>query len=124
MSLNAPHDCYTRLSAEHHLANGAPPSQQRSVPRPPRQPRTLRHQAVRLGLARAAFSQADVYLLDDPLSAVDAPVAAHLFERCIGGAGALLAGRTRVLVTHQVGRMRVPPLPRLTAYPERLLSMP
>lgn len=42
---------------------------------------------------------ADTYLLDDPLSAVDAHVASHLFERCIKGT---LAGTTRVLVTHQL----------------------
>lgn len=44
--------------------------------------------------------QADLYLLDDPLSAVDAHVGRHLFDKCIRG---LLGGRTRVLVTHQVG---------------------
>ncbi|KNE64153.1 hypothetical protein AMAG_19124 [Allomyces macrogynus ATCC 38327] len=42
----------------------------------------------------------DVVLLDDVLSAVDAPTAAHLFQQCILGE---LSGRTRVLVTHNVG---------------------
>ena len=40
----------------------------------------------------------EIYLLDDPLSAVDAHVAQHLFEQCITG---LLRDKTRILVTHQ-----------------------
>ena len=39
-----------------------------------------------------------IYLLDDPLSAVDAKVGKHLFEKCIDG---FLGGRVRILVTHQ-----------------------
>ncbi|EGD79314.1 ABC transporter [Salpingoeca rosetta] len=56
-------------------------------------------QKARVSLARAVYRQADVYLLDDPLSAVDAKVGRVLFEECICG---LLAGKTRVLATHQV----------------------
>lgn len=56
-------------------------------------------QRARVGLARAAYSNADIYLLDDPLSAVDATVGRHLFDRCIKQ---FLAGRIRILVTHQV----------------------
>uniref|UniRef100_A0A7S2SS28 ATP-dependent transporter ycf16 n=1 Tax=Rhizochromulina marina TaxID=1034831 RepID=A0A7S2SS28_9STRA len=56
-------------------------------------------QQQRVALARAAYADADVYLLDDPLSAVDAHVAKHLFEKCICK---LLRSKTRVLVTHQV----------------------
>lgn len=52
-------------------------------------------------LARAVYRCADIYLLDDPLSAVDAHVGCHLFERCIGPKG-FLAEATRILVTHQV----------------------
>ncbi|KNE73339.1 hypothetical protein AMAG_17563 [Allomyces macrogynus ATCC 38327] len=57
-------------------------------------------QKSRLSLARACYTDTDVVLLDDVLSAVDAPTAAHLFQQCILGE---LAGRTRVLVTHNVG---------------------
>ncbi|KNC96889.1 uncharacterized protein SPPG_07717 [Spizellomyces punctatus DAOM BR117] len=56
-------------------------------------------QKARISLARAAYSPAAFVLMDDPLSAVDAPTARHLFEHCILG---LLGGRTRVLVTHAV----------------------
>ena len=38
-------------------------------------------QKARVNLARAAYHEADVYPLDDPLSAVDAAVSRHLFER-------------------------------------------
>lgn len=44
-------------------------------------------------------ADADVYLLDDPLSAVDAHVGRHIFDECVCGA---LAAKTRVLVTHQL----------------------
>lgn len=46
---------------------------------------------------------ADVYLLDDPLSAVDPHVGRHLFNECIGPRGRLACqNATRILVTHQV----------------------
>ena len=56
-------------------------------------------QRVRVSLARALYSDADIYLLDDPLSAVDAKVGKHLFENCICG---FLSGKSRVFVTHQM----------------------
>lgn len=40
-------------------------------------------QRARLCLARAVYHEADVYLLDDPLSAVDGPLARHIFEKCV-----------------------------------------
>ena len=59
-------------------------------------------QKQRVGLARAAYQEAEIVLLDDPLSAVDAHVGKHLFERLIGPGG-LLRDRTRILVTHNLG---------------------
>uniref|UniRef100_A0A8B9ZTY5 Multidrug resistance-associated protein 1 n=1 Tax=Anas zonorhyncha TaxID=75864 RepID=A0A8B9ZTY5_9AVES len=55
----------------------------------------------RVSLARAVYSNADLYLLDDPLSAVDVHVGKHLFEKLIGPSG-LLKNKTRVLVTHNL----------------------
>lgn len=56
-------------------------------------------QKQRLNIARATYYEADIILLDDPLSAVDAHVGNHLFEKCISGE---LRGKTRLLVTHQL----------------------
>ncbi|XP_054992088.1 LOW QUALITY PROTEIN: ATP-binding cassette sub-family C member 6 [Sorex araneus] len=56
-------------------------------------------QRQRLSLARAVYRKAAVYLLDDPLSALDARVSQHVFSRVIGPGG-LLQGTTRILVTH------------------------
>uniref|UniRef100_A0A3P9K0Y3 ATP-binding cassette, sub-family C (CFTR/MRP), member 2 n=1 Tax=Oryzias latipes TaxID=8090 RepID=A0A3P9K0Y3_ORYLA len=58
-------------------------------------------QKQRVSLARAAYSQADIYLLDDPLSAVDSHVGKHLFDKVIGPNG-VLKHKTRILVTHGV----------------------
>ncbi|XP_069563543.1 ATP-binding cassette sub-family C member 3 isoform X1 [Brachyistius frenatus] len=58
-------------------------------------------QRQRVSLARALYSDTDVYLLDDPLSAVDAHVAKHIFDNLIGPEGAL-KGKTRILVTHGI----------------------
>ncbi|KAK3750705.1 hypothetical protein QZH41_005748 [Actinostola sp. cb2023] len=54
-------------------------------------------QKARVALARAVYQDKDVYLLDDPLAAVDAHVAAHLFQHCILG---LLREKTVILCTH------------------------
>ncbi|XP_010226865.1 PREDICTED: multidrug resistance-associated protein 1-like, partial [Tinamus guttatus] len=58
-------------------------------------------QKQRVSLARAVYSNADLYLLDDPLSAVDVHVGKHLFDKLIGPSG-LLKSKTRVLVTHNL----------------------
>lgn len=58
-------------------------------------------QKQRVSLARAVYSDADTYLLDDPLSAVDSHVGKHIFQNVIGRQG-LLATKTRILVTHGV----------------------
>ncbi|RXM31606.1 Multidrug resistance-associated protein 9 [Acipenser ruthenus] len=56
-------------------------------------------QKQRISLARAVYSNRDIFLLDDPLSAVDAHVGKHIFEECVKKA---LAGKTIILVTHQL----------------------
>ncbi|XP_070178633.1 multidrug resistance-associated protein 1-like [Littorina saxatilis] len=58
-------------------------------------------QKQRVSLARAVYSNTDVYLLDDPLSAVDVHVGRHIFQQVVGHSG-LLANKTRLLVTHGV----------------------
>ncbi|XP_074069915.1 multidrug resistance-associated protein 1-like isoform X1 [Macrotis lagotis] len=58
-------------------------------------------QKQRVSLARAVYSGADIYLLDDPLSAVDVHVGKHLFQNVIGSSG-LLKNKTRILVTHNL----------------------
>ncbi|CAL8351305.1 unnamed protein product [Boreogadus saida] len=56
-------------------------------------------QKARLALARAVYMEKDIYLLDDPLAAVDAQVAQHLMQKCIMG---ILRGKTRILCTHRI----------------------
>ncbi|GAA6005323.1 hypothetical protein JCM10207_002938 [Rhodosporidiobolus poonsookiae] len=58
-------------------------------------------QKARVALARAVYARADIYLLDDPLSAVDAHVAQHLFSRVIGPEG-LLKEKARLLCTNAI----------------------
>ena len=59
-------------------------------------------QRARVSLARAVYIDADLYIMDDPLSAVDAKVSQYIFEECICG---LLSAKTRLLVTHQTNHM-------------------
>lgn len=56
-------------------------------------------QRARINLARAVYKDADIYLLDDPLSAVDTHVGKHLFEDCVQG---YLKKKTVILITHQL----------------------
>ncbi|KAJ2249336.1 hypothetical protein GGI13_004324 [Coemansia sp. RSA 455] len=58
-------------------------------------------QKARVSLARAVYARADVYILDDPLSAVDAHVARHLFDQVLGPAG-LLKSRCRIHATNAI----------------------
>ena len=58
-------------------------------------------QKQRVSIARSIYSNRDIYLLDDPLSAVDAKVGKHMFDNVIGPNG-LLKNKTRLLVTHGV----------------------
>ena len=51
-------------------------------------------QKQRVALARAVYSDNDIYLMDDPLSAVDAHVGKHIFEKVIGEDG-MLAGKVK-----------------------------
>ncbi len=60
-------------------------------------------QRARVSLARAVYAGEDVYLLDDPLSAVDFKVGKQIFEKCIKG---LLGNKTRVLISHQEQHMK------------------
>ncbi|ELW66013.1 Multidrug resistance-associated protein 7 [Tupaia chinensis] len=55
-------------------------------------------QRARIALARAVYQEKELYLLDDPLAAVDADVANHLLHRCILG---VLNHTTRLLCTHR-----------------------
>ncbi|NXL88754.1 MRP7 protein, partial [Alectura lathami] len=55
-------------------------------------------QKSRIALARAVYQEKELYLLDDPLAAVDADVANHLMQKCILG---VLQHKTRILCTHR-----------------------
>lgn len=56
-------------------------------------------QKQRVSIARAVYDNADVYLFDDPLSALDSEVGAKVFSDCVKG---FLHRKTRILVTHQL----------------------
>ncbi|XP_015785720.1 multidrug resistance-associated protein 1 [Tetranychus urticae] len=59
-------------------------------------------QKQRVSLARACYSDSDLYILDDPLSAVDAHVAKHIFKNVLSSKSGLLRNKTRVLVTNKL----------------------
>ncbi|KAK2941716.1 Multidrug resistance-associated protein [Blattamonas nauphoetae] len=56
-------------------------------------------QKARIQLARSIYSNRDIYVLDDPLSAVDAHVGRYLMDECILGK---LKGKTVMLMTNQL----------------------
>ena len=56
-------------------------------------------QKQRINLARAVYDDDDIYVMDDPLSALDSEVGAAVFRNCIKGS---LKGKTRILATHQL----------------------
>lgn len=60
-------------------------------------------QKQRIQLARALYSNSDVYFLDDPFSAVDAHTSAHLFKECLLR---LMSSKTVMYVTHQLEFLR------------------
>ncbi|KAL9973266.1 hypothetical protein ACROYT_G019696 [Oculina patagonica] len=60
-------------------------------------------QRARVSLARAVYADADIYLLDDPLSAVDFKVGQHIFKKCIKD---LLGDKIRLLTSHQKLHMK------------------
>lgn len=60
-------------------------------------------QKARVSLARAAYSETDIVLLDDPLSAVDAHVGKSILEHCL--VQGPLANRTRILATHALSAL-------------------
>ncbi|KAF5303190.1 hypothetical protein FQA39_LY10103 [Lamprigera yunnana] len=60
-------------------------------------------QKARVNLARCIYKKADIYLLDDPLSAVDPKVGKHLFQQCIKQ---FLKHKTCLLITHQLQYLR------------------
>jgi len=60
-------------------------------------------QKARVSLARALYKDSDIYLLDDPLSAVDAHVGNFILKECFVGH---LKDKTRVLVTHKFENLK------------------
>lgn len=58
-------------------------------------------QKARVALARAVYARADIYLLDDVLSAVDSHVGRHLIDNVLGSKG-LLKSKTRILATNSI----------------------
>ncbi|KAF1769727.1 hypothetical protein GCK72_001544 [Caenorhabditis remanei] len=57
-------------------------------------------QKQRVSLARAVYHNADIVLMDDPLSAVDSHVGKHIWNNVISSETGCLSSKTRILVTH------------------------
>ncbi|KAJ2077126.1 ATP-binding cassette glutathione S-conjugate transporter ycf1 [Coemansia sp. RSA 988] len=70
-------------------------------------------QRARLALARCLYSRADIYVLDDPLSAVDVHVKRHILDHVILDTG-LLAGKLRIVATHS---------PHILPFARRVVSL-
>ncbi|KAH8686882.1 P-loop containing nucleoside triphosphate hydrolase protein [Ilyonectria robusta] len=62
-------------------------------------------QKARVSLARAVYARADIYLLDDVLSAVDSHVGRHIIDNVLGPRG-LLSSKTRILATNAIAVLR------------------
>lgn len=62
-------------------------------------------QKARVSLARAVYARADIYLLDDVLSAVDSHVGRHIIDNVLGPRG-LLNTKTRILATNAIAVLR------------------
>ncbi|KAF9199460.1 hypothetical protein BGZ49_010396 [Haplosporangium sp. Z 27] len=60
-------------------------------------------QKQRISIARAVYANADVYIFDDPLSAVDAHVDAHIFTHALTS---ILSNKTRILITNGVNHLK------------------
>ena len=59
-------------------------------------------QKQRVALARAVYFDADICLMDDPLSSVDSHVGKHIFENVIDNKTGILKGKTKIWVTNQL----------------------
>ncbi|KAJ2964710.1 hypothetical protein NQ176_g10780 [Zarea fungicola] len=62
-------------------------------------------QKARVSLARSVYARADIYLLDDVLSAVDSHVGRHIIDNVLGPRG-LLSSKTRILATNSIPVLR------------------
>ena len=60
-------------------------------------------QKVRISLARTIYNEPDIYLFDDPISALDANVGKKIMKNCIVK---YLKGKTRVVVTHALSYLK------------------
>ena len=54
-------------------------------------------QRARINIARALYNNKDIYIFDDPLSALDANVGKNIIRNCLVN---FLEGKTRILITH------------------------